>query len=937
MPGRIHRAIGGDQLGEFVAVVIGVILALLFSSCPIPLKLDMVLRSKDKIPPVITIVSPSDGSSYAATVIVTGRVKDTLTVHGDTGSVSSLSYEVLATSISGRVNIGKDGSFTFQFPTTELSGNVTVKLTAIDQNGNEGAATLALVDGGAIPSFRAAVGNRQVILEWDEVPVAVSYTLHYTDTGGIPSPSNGKHLPAVESPLTLTDLNNGSAYTFLLQAISASGEDNWSGLVSVIPQSDLTLCPRTEADSGAVVLQWPSITGTDSFDILRGTSPSGDFSAIAEARTATSYIDRDIQPGRAYFYKIRPSVTGCLPSASSYGETSPFASSWFSRTLSVPGIFTQSYYDLVVRGKYLYDARQGVGWFGQSGVTSFSISDTSTGLFATSLGYVSTALSKGFALTSQHAYAAGSNVLTAIDIADPADPQLGDAFTGFADIENVAAAGENTIIVARGDAGIATVDVSNPMTPVAGALAIDTAGYAYDVAYSAATNCAIVADGDSGVAVVTLATQDLYHCSSYGSARSVVVSGDYAYVANGTAGFAIISLANPASPYRVSNLQLPGTSTQVALGAGWAVVAADDGGMSVIDIGDPTHPLVIASDYGVTHSEALAAGDSSIYLGSGGDLLSYSISPTWPRATAGQSLVSPGGSLTTNGAYVFALSSSGVLTTIDPNTGNGVGSCAASGQLETGLLGTSLNGSRVFAVYSSQDAYSPRSVVVSFDVSDPLHPRPLATLGISDIAVSVASYGDSLFVGAAGGILEYDVSEPTRFSLVGQFPALAFSMSVGNGCLVAGVGQFTTNSASLEVIDISSSGNPEKLGSCPVAVTSDGGYGGATAITVKGALAYLGGGDSPGFQVVNIENPRSPQVMGSLETGGLVYQIVASGHYALLDEENRVEVVDVSDPVHPRIVSSYHLAKSYQTECFLGSCLLLGDSTIGDIYKIDYE
>ena len=197
-------------------------------SCPNPLDEAMLLHVKDAIGPVITVLSPAEGSSYAATVVVTGRVRDDSTASGDPGAVESMLYEVLGTALSGDIAVSPDGQFSFQFSTTNLSGTVVVRITAKDWNGNPVTASLTLVDQGAIPSFSALPDNGKVRLQWDAVPLADHYTIYYEKTNAIPNELYSPRIENAVSPFVLSNLINGNMHVFLLRAHSSSGGDNWS-------------------------------------------------------------------------------------------------------------------------------------------------------------------------------------------------------------------------------------------------------------------------------------------------------------------------------------------------------------------------------------------------------------------------------------------------------------------------------------------------------------------------------------------------------------------------------------------------------------------------------------------------------------------------------------------------------------------------------------
>jgi hypothetical protein len=207
------------------------LLALVLLSCRNPFNRQMLLQVKDTVGPEITILSPKDGTSYAAMVVFRGIVADSSFPAGEGGKVEALSYEVLGTSIGGAIAAGSDGSFSFEFSTANLSGSLAVRVRAEDWNGNSTEAAVTLIDAGAIPSFTATPGNKKATFTWEDVPHAGSYSLHNLRYGEV--------VQDATSPYNWGDLTNGILYTFQLEAHSTVGEDNWSATKDVIPLCEL--------------------------------------------------------------------------------------------------------------------------------------------------------------------------------------------------------------------------------------------------------------------------------------------------------------------------------------------------------------------------------------------------------------------------------------------------------------------------------------------------------------------------------------------------------------------------------------------------------------------------------------------------------------------------------------------------------------------------
>lgn len=76
--------------------------------------------------------------------------------------------------------------------------------------------------------------------------------------------------------------------------------------------------------------------------------------------------------------------------------------------------------------------------------------------------------------------------------------------------------------------------------------------------------------------------------SALGSERDVAIADWYAYVATGTQGLSSMSVAVPASPIQVDNIDLPGIAIRVDVSATHAFVACGTGGLVVVDITNPS-------------------------------------------------------------------------------------------------------------------------------------------------------------------------------------------------------------------------------------------------------------------------------------------------------------------------------------------------------------
>jgi len=128
----------------------------------------------------------------------------------------------------------------------------------------------------------------------------------------------------------------------------------------------------------------------------------------------------------------------------------------------------------------------------------------------------------------------------------------------------------------------------------------DTPGEANDLVVSG--SYAYVADGAAGLRIVRVADpesiEEVGRVDTPGDARDVVVSGVYAYVADGTEGLQIVSISDPANPVIVGSCKTTGVAYGVALStvAGFYACLADGpAGFVMVDISNPASPTKAGS------------------------------------------------------------------------------------------------------------------------------------------------------------------------------------------------------------------------------------------------------------------------------------------------------------------------------------------------------
>ncbi len=158
------------------------------------------------------------------------------------------------------------------------------------------------------------------------------------------------------------------------------------------------------------------------------------------------------------------------------------------------------------------------------------------------------------------------------------------------------AVSDGTAAVQSGS-GLQFLDVSNPASPVA----LSTFGLAHDVEISG--DYAYVANGSAGLQILNISNPSapglVGSYNTPGTARAVHVVGNYAYVADGLSGLQIINVSNKAAPVWVGGCNTSGDAWGLDVANGYVYVADGSGGLQIIDAWNPANPWV-AGHYSVS-------------------------------------------------------------------------------------------------------------------------------------------------------------------------------------------------------------------------------------------------------------------------------------------------------------------------------------------------
>jgi len=161
--------------------------------------------------------------------------------------------------------------------------------------------------------------------------------------------------------------------------------------------------------------------------------------------------------------------------------------------------------------------------------------------------------------------------------------------------------------------------------------------------------------------------------------------------------------------------------------------------------------------------------------------------------------------------------------------------------------------------------------------------------------------------------------------IVGSFDSPSFETSA---VVVSGTYAYVTdptgwaNESGLWILDISNPSSPFIVGS----VHTPGSAGG---VAVSGSYAYMADG-SLGLQVIDVSNPYAPFITDTVDTPGTAVGVAVSGTYAYVaDGYFGLQVIDISDPYNTSIIRSIDTPSGANGVAVSGFYAYIADSYSG--------
>jgi len=460
------------------------------------------------------------------------------------------------------------------------------------------------------------------------------------------------------------------------------------------------------------------------------------------------------------------------------------------------------------------------------------------------------------------------------------------------------------------EAGLDIIDVGNPTSPkkIGG---IDTL-FARRVWVNGNTGHAYLAD------TATLRIIDISVPSAPKSlgvydpnllVEDVVVIGNYAFMIGsifssdffGKGELHILDISNPATPILLGKYQTDVISS-VYISNNYAYLAAyyfDEfeimhSHFDIVDISDHSSPQRVGLiQIDESDMKGIAMKGNYVYLG-GSKLHIIDVSNPASPSLVGNTAVT--GSFVTNiyvgGNYAYAATGDRGLDIFNitaPSAPTLVKNCRTPGEAH----GVYVQGNYAYMA----DMAKGLQVI---DIANPASAYIAGTYGGSIAFKSMNISGTHAYLGTSShGLLILDISDKTSPTPVGnyQLPYPYYYVNdahvIGNYAYLLDGGYI--GNRGFKVLNISDPSTPKLLGTLDLLYSEH--------IFVNGNYAYAVG-DSTGLTVIDISVPTHPVVKGSLSLGEAVYGIFVRGNYAYIAGERRSMTIDISNPASPVLAGS---------------------------------
>ncbi|MCO6474175.1 MAG: beta-propeller domain-containing protein [Melioribacteraceae bacterium] len=483
------------------------------------------------------------------------------------------------------------------------------------------------------------------------------------------------------------------------------------------------------------------------------------------------------------------------------------------------------------------------------------------------------------------AFVGNGSLLTSLDISDPENPvAISDVLVGgqVADVF----VEDNYAYVSIRTIGMVVIDVSDPSNMILMGTGVSYNWYAAQIFYH--DGYVYLVDG-GGIMIYDVSDPAnpvyIYQLFADGI-NDVYVQGNFAYIASKYSGLIIYNVEDPALPLLVGVLEGNYWGNSVAVNGTTAYLAASQG-FKVIDVTDNTSPQEIASlDVNANY---LFYDNGTVYMVEtawGGTLLIDVTNPLSPNIVGeleAGTYYRPQSIITSGNLMIVC---NGGLTIFDASNPSNIV------HLSDFITGSYIRDIKVKdnLVYITDSGYGLFIFEVESKTSISKISQVLPGLINNNYRASALS-GNLLCLGSFLGIYFIDISDPYAPEIIAELPTGGV-----NDLEIIGDYLYVLFNNSISILDISDPTNADEVGVIEV---------NATDIFVKDDFAYIVTNNESKVTIFDVSDPVNPQSVTDWDVQDIYFAraIFVEGNYAYTCGHG-LNITDISDPNNPVVVGS---------------------------------
>ncbi len=382
-----------------------------------------------------------------------------------------------------------------------------------------------------------------------------------------------------------------------------------------------------------------------------------------------------------------------------------------------------------------------------------------------------------------------------------------------------------------------------------------------------------------------------------GDAEDIVVSEQFAYVADGPKGLRIVDVLQPHQPKGVGYFQTPGWAQNVFVNYPYAYVSTTQAGLRILDVSAPTQPKEVGFFRDIPWINEVVVEGNFAYLAAGAagvHILDIS-NPNNPVRAGFLDIPGGANGIFISGSYAYvAGGTEGGFRVIDISS--------PSSPREISYLYTAGEAYKVF-VSANQAFVTDGEGIWVIDISDPNNPIEMGFVGASGKEWDVwASDGRAYVVDEERGVQTIHLSQLIRLEEVGTYPAPGEDMRV---FVSRGYAYVADRTRGLRILDVNNPTHPREVASYTPPV-------GIQKVFVAGEYACVSTTEE--IRILNVSNPLKPVEEGWIP--GRPLELFIAGNFLYSAGDRRVFIYDIRNPKNP-VLTGYYDAPGFVQNVFV--------------------